>query len=99
MRSLESRPGRLHARLRLGIEREHEAQAFGQGLTFLHLENMPLMQVLIEGVLRLTGTYQRGLANAGKVEVRRNEVRLPHLPASFHRAIEQGYVVLQRGRV
>ena len=83
MRSLESRPGRLHARLRLGIEREHEAQAFGQGLTFLHLENMPLMQVLIEGVLRLTGTYQRGLANAGKVEVRRNEVRLPHLPASF----------------
>ncbi len=23
----------------------------------------------------------------------------PHLPASFHRAIEQGYVVLQQGRV
>jgi hypothetical protein len=30
--------------MRLGIEREHEAQAFGQGLTFLHIENMPLMQ-------------------------------------------------------
>jgi hypothetical protein len=25
----------VHARLRLGLEREHEAQAFGQGLTFL----------------------------------------------------------------
>ena len=40
---LESRLGPLHARLRLGIEREHEAQAFGQGLSFLHLENLPLI--------------------------------------------------------
>jgi hypothetical protein len=45
---LENRLGRVHARLRLGLEREHEAQAFGQGLTFLHLENMPVMQMLIE---------------------------------------------------
>ena len=44
-RRLESRLGPLHARLRLGIEREHEAQAFGQGPNFLHLENLPLMQV------------------------------------------------------
>ena len=57
---LETRLGRLHARLRLGIEREHEAQAFGQRLTFLHLENMPIMQVMIEAILRATGTYQRG---------------------------------------
>ena len=41
MRRLESRLGRLHAKLRLGIEREHEEQAFGQGLTFFHIENMP----------------------------------------------------------
>ena len=45
---LENRLGRVHARLRLGLEREHETQAFGQGLTFLHLENMPVMQMLIE---------------------------------------------------
>jgi hypothetical protein len=31
---VENRLGRVHARLRLGLEREHEAQAFGQGLTF-----------------------------------------------------------------
>jgi uncharacterized protein len=79
----ESRAGRLHARLRLGIEREHEAQAFGQGLTFLHIENMPLMQAMIEIVLRITGTYSRGRANAGKVELRRNQVRFPHLPEEF----------------
>jgi predicted MPP superfamily phosphohydrolase len=83
MRRLENRPGRLHARLRLGIEREQEAQAFGQGLTFLHIENMPLLQVAIEGILRLTGTYWRGLANAGKVQLRRNEIRLWNLPGDF----------------
>ena len=71
-RRLESRLGPLHARLRLGIEREHEAQAFGQGLNFLHLENLPLMQAMIEIGLRVTGTYWRGRANAGKVQLRRN---------------------------
>jgi predicted MPP superfamily phosphohydrolase len=80
---LENRLGRLHARLRLGMEREHEAQAFGQGLTFLHLENMPIMQAAIEIALRGSGTYWRGRANAAKVIVKRNVVALPTLPASF----------------
>ena len=57
LRRLETRLGSLHAQLRLGIEREHEAQAFGQGLSFLHLENLPLMQATIEIALRVTGTY------------------------------------------
>ena len=65
-RRLESRLGPLHARLRLGIEREHEAQAFGQGLSFLHLENLPLMQGMIEIALRVTGTYGRGRANQAR---------------------------------
>ena len=82
-RRLETRLGPLHARLRLGIEREHEAQAFGQGLSFLHLENLPLIQVVIEVVLRVTGTYWWGRANAGKVQLRRNTVRLPNLPSAF----------------
>ena len=66
---LENRLGRVHARLRLGLEREHEAQAFGQGLTFLHLENMPVMQALIEIILRGTGTYWRGSSNAARVRL------------------------------
>ena len=82
-RRLESRLGPLHARLRLGIEREHEAQAFGQGLNFLHLENLPLMQAMIEIGLRVTGTYWRGRANAGKVQLRRNTVHLANLPGAF----------------
>jgi hypothetical protein len=82
-RRLETRLGPLHAQLRLGIEREHEAQAFGQGLSFLHLENLPLMQATVEIALRLTGTYWRGRANAGKVQLKRNTVCLPNLPSAF----------------
>jgi len=37
--TLEKRLGRLHARQRLGVEKDHEAQIFGQGLTFFHIEN------------------------------------------------------------
>jgi uncharacterized protein len=88
-RRLESRLGRLHARLRLGIEREHEEQAFGQGLTFLYIEKMPLAQVAIEAVLRATGTYWRGRANASKLKLRRNDVRFAHLPKAF-----EGFTIL-----
>jgi uncharacterized protein len=82
-RRLESRLGPLHVRMRLGIEREHEAQAFGQGLNFLHLENLPIMQAMIEIVLRATGTYWRGRGNAAKVQLRRNTIRLANLPSAF----------------
>ena len=58
---LEARLGTMHAQLRLGMEREHEAQAFGQGISFLHIENMPVMQAIIELALRVTGTYRLGL--------------------------------------
>jgi uncharacterized protein len=83
LRRLETRLGPFHAQVRLGMEREHEAQAFGQGLSFLHLENLPLMQAMIEIALRVTGTYWRGRANARKVQVRRNVVCLPNLPSAF----------------
>ena len=90
LRRLEIRLGSLHAKLRLGMEREYEAQAFGRGLNFLHIENMPLMQALIETILRGTGTYWRGRANAGKVQVNRNTVHLPTLPQAF-----DGFTILQ----
>jgi hypothetical protein len=37
---LEKRLGRLHAKLRLGIEADHEAQVLGQGITYFHIENL-----------------------------------------------------------
>ena len=74
------RLGPLHARLRLGTEREHEAES-GKRPSFLHQKDLPL--TMIETALRVTGTYWRGRANAGNVQLRRNTVRLPNLPSAF----------------
>lgn len=88
-RRLDIRLGRVHARQRLGIERDHEAQAFGQGLTFFHLENLPISHAIIEGVLRLSGMFWLGRANASRVEIRTNEILSEQLPEAF-----DGYTIL-----
>jgi predicted MPP superfamily phosphohydrolase len=80
---LERRLGPLHAKQRLGIETDHEAQAFGQGLNFFHVENWYSIHSLIRNALRLAGLYGRGLRNAERVELRHNVIKLGHLPASF----------------
>lgn len=87
---LEQRLGRRHARQRLGIEKDHEAQVFGQGINFFHIENLVLSHVLIRAGLMATGLYRRGLSNAAKVEVRYNRIPLPQLPATF-----DGFIILQ----
>ena len=83
MRFLEGRLGRLHARQRLGIEAEHEAQAFGQGLNFFHIENWYSVHALIRATLRITGLYRRGHRNAQDVRLRHNLVRSARLPRAF----------------
>ena len=88
--ALEKRLGRLHARQRLGIEKDHEAQIFGQGLTFFHPENATLSHALIRGVLKLSGLYWRGLRNSAKVEMRHHRIVTPALPAAF-----EGFTILQ----
>ncbi|HLG81021.1 MAG TPA: metallophosphoesterase [Bradyrhizobium sp.] len=80
---LERRLGRLHARQRLGIETDHEAQIFGQGRNFFHLENWYSSHTVIRTVLRLLGLYGRGLRNAERVELTHNTVGFPDLPPAF----------------
>ncbi len=80
---LEERLGRLHARQRLGVEKDHEAQVFGQGLNFFHIENSQLSAFLIEYGLKAAGLYWRGRKNAGRVGVKRNRVRAAALPQAF----------------
>src|SRR6185437_10645833 len=75
--------GRLYAKQRLGIERDHEAQIFGQGLTFFHLENWYSIHSVIRGVLKLTGLYSRARRNAERVLLKRNEIRCEDLPPRF----------------
>jgi hypothetical protein len=72
---LEQRLGRLHVRQRLGVEKDHEAQVFGQGLNFFHIENSALSALAIEYTLKMTGLFWRGRRNAEQVEVRRNPVK------------------------
>ncbi|MBO0733044.1 MAG: metallophosphoesterase [Methylocapsa sp.] len=87
---LERRLGRLHARQRLGIETDHEAQVFGQGLNFFHLENLLASHKFIERVLRLSGLYWRGRQNASQIQVRQNAIVSRRIPRSF-----DGFKILQ----
>ena len=89
LHELESRLGPLHARQRLGIEADHEAQIFGQGLVFFNLENSSALPPIIEGVLKLTGLYWRARKNTERVTVRRNEMKFATLPDAF-----DGYTIL-----
>jgi hypothetical protein len=87
--ALEERLGSRYANQRLGIEKDHEAQVFGHGINFFHIENLKLSHALIRAVLLGSGLYWRGAGNAGKVELRRNRIVSPHLPQAF-----DGYTIL-----
>ncbi len=89
LHELERRLGPLHARQRLGIEADHEAQVFGQGLLFFNLENTLLAPTVIEAVLKLSGLYWRARRNTERVTVRRNEMKFAALPEAF-----DGYTIL-----
>ncbi len=80
---LEQRLGRLHARLRLGLEADHEAQVFGHGINYFHFENLPWSHAFIEGCLRITGLYGRGRRNATKIAVKKNKISSARIPPSF----------------
>lgn len=87
---LEKRLGRLHAKLRLGIEADHEAQVFGQGINYFHIENLRSSHLIIQACLILTGLYWRGRKNAAQIEVRRNYIKSKKIPKAFN-----GYKILQ----
>jgi len=89
LRKLEQRLGPIHARQRLGIEIDHEAQVFGQGLTFFHLENLSLAPAIIRTALQLTGLYGRARRNADRIAVKRNDLSFAALPSLF-----DGYTIL-----
>ena len=80
---LQRRLGRLHAKLRLGIEADHEAQVS-------HIKNFTSSHFVIRTCLRLTGLYWRGRRNAAQIEVRQNYIRSPQIPKEF-----DGYKILQ----
>ena len=86
---LVKRLGRVHAKLRLGIEAEHEAQVFRQGRTIFTSKISGDLVLLITLFLKLAGLYARGRRNAMQIQIRRNYVKSTHLPKAF-----DGYVIL-----
>ncbi len=87
---LEERLGALHARQRLGIERDHEAQIFGHGLLSFHIENWYPVHSVIRNALKLTGLYWRGRRNTERIVAKRNDVMFKDLPPFF-----DGFTILQ----
>ncbi|MBT8122875.1 MAG: metallophosphoesterase, partial [Gammaproteobacteria bacterium] len=80
---LEQRVGRIHLRQRLGIEQDYERRVFGQGRTFVHIENWFSLRGLIRGALRGSLLLARSRRNARRIEVRHNRLVLPGLPTAF----------------
>jgi len=104
LNKLERRLGRLHARQRLGIERDHEAQIFGQGINFFHIENWYSIHSVIRMTLKTLGLYGRGCKNAEQIQIRHNIVGSRMLPNQFDgftirplRAVETGGYRQERG--
>ena len=83
LNTLERRLGRLHAKLRLGIETDHEAQIFGQGINFFHIENWYSVHSVIRTTLKLMGLYWRGRRNADQIQIRHNYISMNALPSRF----------------
>lgn len=80
---LSLRLGPVHARQRLGIEREAEARVFGPNHRTFHLENWVLAPGFIRFCLQLAGLLRRGQSNSRRLATIDNSFHIPDLPASF----------------
>ncbi len=83
-RELAERVNARHLQQRLGVERDHEAQIFGQGRNFFHPENWYSLHAIIRTILKLSGTHARGQRNALDIAVRHNNIRIAGLPTAFN---------------
>jgi len=80
---LARRLGPVHARQRIGIEREYEARIFRHGINFFHIENWYSLHRMIRALLRASGLSWAGRRNAARVRVNRNIVASARLPRAF----------------
>ena len=80
---LQARIGRVHLRVRLELERDYEAHVFRRGTHFFHLENWYSFHSVLRVLLTLAGVHGRGRRNVLRIQLRRNDVALARLPASF----------------
>lgn len=86
---LSLRLGPVHARQRLGIEREAEARVFGKDHDRFHLENWTSAPRLIRACLQLVGLFRRAQNNSRRLNTASNRFHVPALPPAF-----EGYRIL-----
>lgn len=75
---------------RRGVERDHEAQVFGQSRTGFNLENARLLQQAIAWTIRLSLLEGRGRRNAAAVRLTHHRLASSLLPSVF-----DGFRILQ----
>jgi len=80
---LEQRLGRVHARQRLGIEKDYEQRVFGHGINFFHIENWYSIHSVIRNSLKVAGLYWRGCKNAERIQIRHNLIQRADIPIPF----------------
>ena len=56
---------------------------FGKGLNFFHPENWYSGYAILRYLLKLTGIYWYGRRKALDIQLKRNDIKMPHLPAAF----------------
>ena len=88
-KQLEQRLGRIHAKLRLGIESESGHKVFGGGINFFHPENWYSTHSFIKACLKISGLYNRGVRNARNIQLKHNDFLIEGLPKAF-----DGYTLL-----
>ncbi|SFM62881.1 metallophosphoesterase [Marinobacter zhejiangensis] len=86
---LSLRLGPVHARQRLGLEREYESRVFGQDHYSFHLENWTSAPRVIRFCLRFCGLLNRAQDNSRDLQVVEHSFHLPDLPEAF-----EGYRIL-----
>jgi predicted MPP superfamily phosphohydrolase len=77
-------------RRRQAREEGHTRHIFRPLHRFFHVDGPVSLHACVRTTLRLSLLYRRGLANATRIAVRENELRLPGLPAAF-----DGFTILQ----
>lgn len=83
LEGLAERIGSTHLQQRLHMQVHHSAEVFGHGRAFFNFDNAQPLNVLLRTLLKATGMYGWGQRNFLDVQVRRNDVRISHLPLIF----------------
>jgi hypothetical protein len=80
---LSLRLGPTHARQRLNIEQQAEANVFGRDGKSFHIENLTSAPGFIRACLKLTGLFHRGQRNSRLLTIAHNQFQIADLPPAF----------------